>query len=214
MSTPIQDKIRTAMTSGGNLFIEFDSALNGKPPGSLNVYLQEIQSGAGVKINLNSPGELANIIWLPWKQGQLTALRPSSIKGQNTLFFTYNLTGCKVFAIQDGPIWHIDAPIEVKEFWPQIANDEWVEDYWEVSTEKQVAYLRRGGQDSKYWDLSEYLQGVGPTTYSSNNIGEAVVGGVVNASEQLDLYFKVTPQSSSESSSWTPLKYNSQKRLK
>jgi hypothetical protein len=120
------------------------------------------------------------------------------------LFLTYYLSGCKVFAIRGEPVWHIDAQISVKEFWPRIQNEEWVEDNWAPGTTQQVAYLHRAGQNKDLWNLSAYLEGDPPSTYGSQNVGAAVVGGVVNHSQQLDLYFKASP--------WGSLVYTSQQR--
>lgn len=202
MANPIQDQVRAAMTGGGNLNLEFDAALNSKAPGPLQVYLHE--TSAGVRVDLDGTGELATVLWLPWKQGELQTLQPYSIgkAAPNTLFFTYYLTGCKVFAIRGGPVWHVDAPIEVDEFWPQILNDEWVTDNWEPGTQQPVAYLHRAGQEAALWDLSAYLVGGPPSTYGEGNVGQALVGGVVDGNQQLDLYFKASP--------WAPLAYSDQ----
>src|SRR2546423_12002838 len=129
MPNPLQDRIRTAMTSGGTLNLQFSADLNARAPGSLQVYLHEIPNG--VRVDLSSPGEAATIQWLPWRQGGLTVLRPPSASvPPNTLFLTYYLSGCKVFAIRGGPVWHIDAQVGVDEFWPVILSDDWVADNW------------------------------------------------------------------------------------
>jgi hypothetical protein len=201
MPNPLQDRIRAAMTGGGNLDLDLSPDLNARSQGSLQVFLHEIPNG--VRVDLSGPGEAATILWLPWRQGQLRVWRPPSAAIQpNILFLTYYLTGCKIFAIRGGPIWHIDAPVNVNEFWPQILNDEWVEDNWPAGTQKDVAYLRRAGQNATLWDLSARLQGGAPTTYGAGNVGQALVGGVVNSSHQIDLYFKASP--------WHRLGYASQ----
>jgi hypothetical protein len=202
MANPIQDQVRAAMTGGGNLDLEFDAALNDKAPGPLQVYLHE--TATGVRVDLDDTGEPATVLWLPWRQGTLQMLQPFSIgrAARGSLFFTYYLTGCKVFAIRGGPVWHVDAPIPVGEFWPQIVGDEWVTDNWEPGTEQPVAYLRRAGQQAELWDLSEHLVGNPPSTYGAGNVGQALVGGVVDDNQQLDLYFKSSP--------WAPLGYTGQ----
>jgi hypothetical protein len=205
MPNPLQDRIRAAMTGGGNLNLEFSVDLNARPPGSLQVYLHEIQNG--VRVDLSSPGEAATIQWLPWQQGALTVLRPPSASvPPNTLFLTYYLSGCKVFAIRGGPVWHIDAPVAVDEFWPEILSDEWVEDNWPAGTPQDVAYLHRAGQAPALWDLSAHLQGGAPNTYGAGNVGQAIVGGVVNGNHQIDLYFMTSP--------WSRLGYARQVRGK
>ncbi|NET05138.1 MAG: BLF1 family deaminating toxin [Symploca sp. SIO2B6] len=215
-NSTIQDQIRTAMTTGGKLQLNFDQILNTKPSGKLDVYLHKINSSDTVEVDLNpSGGEAAQVLWLPYKQGELTTLQPFSIGNvpSNTLFMTYDLSGCKVFAVNKttgdeacGPVWHIDAEITTKEFWPQITSDEWVEDWWQPGTQQQVAYLHRFGQSSNLWDLSPYLEGPPPTTYGDEKVLSAVVGGVVNNSKKIDLYFQ------EPKSSWTSLNYTSQKR--
>ncbi len=192
MPTPIQDNLRYQMTHGGDLTVVFDVALNAKSPGRQQVYLHEIEGG--VRIDLDASGEPATILWLPWRQGEITELQPSSVESaaEGTLFFTYYLSGCKVFAIRGGPVWHVDAPISVAEFWPRIASDEWVEDNWSAGTAQQVAYIHRAGQAANLWDLSAYLTGAAPTTYGAGNVGQAIVGGVVNGG-QLDFYYQASP---------------------
>jgi len=205
MPNRLQDRIRAAMTGGGNLNLQFSADLNTKAAGSLQVYLHEIENG--VRVDLTSPGEAATIQWLPWKEGELSVMRPPSASvPANTLFLTYYLTGCKVFAIRGGPVWHIDAPVDVGEFWPQIQNDEWVEDNWPQGTPQDVAYLHRADQAAALWDLSAHLQGGAPTTYGAGNVGQAIVGGVVNANHQIDLYFMASP--------WSALAYAKQVRKK
>lgn len=207
MPNPIQDKVRAQMTGGGDLNLEFVPELNNQSIGSLRVYLHE-ENKTQVRVNLNNTGELATVLWLPWKQGEMRTLQPLSIERAdiNTLFLTYYLSGCKVFAIRGGPVWHIDAQIPVTEFWPFILQDEWVEDNWGQGKEQQVAYLHRAGQKPDLWDLKAHLEGDLPSTYGSGNLGDALVGGVVNASRQLDLYFKAG------TSRWASLKYTSQRR--
>lgn len=206
MPTPLQDAIRAAMIGGGSLTITFDPALNGRAPGALDVYLHEIPGG--VRIDQISPGEAARILWLPWKQGELTTLQPFSVTAAaaNTLFFTYYLSGCKVFAVGGGPVWHIDAPVTVAEFWPQIMDNEWVEDNWPVGETQQVAYLHRAGQSVNLWDLSAYLSGPAPATYGQGDLGQATVGGIVNANHKLDFYVQASP--------WAQLKYAAQQLRK
>lgn len=206
MLHPIQDKVRAEMTGGGSLNLDLILELNHQSVGLLQVYLHE-ENQTEVSVDLNKTGELAEVLWLPWRQGELQTLLPYWIeKGElNTLFLTSYLSGCKVFAIRGGPVWHIDAPIPVTEFWPLILNSEWVEDNWEPGTEQQVAYLHRADQESTLWNLSAYLDGAPPSTYGSDNLGQAVVGGVVNASQQIDLYFKFNK------SPWASLNYTSQR---
>lgn len=197
MAGPIEDRVRIAMTGGGDLELVIDVNLNQRPPGSQLVYLTETEDS--VFVNRDGPGEEATILWLPWKQGELTALQPYSIAKmpENSLFLTYYLSGCKVFGIQGGPVWHIDAPVDVGEFWPQIVASEWVEDNWQPGTAQAVAYLHRAGQTPNLWDLSAYLTGAPPTTYGAGNVGAATVGGVVNAAQEIDFYFQASP--------WAPL---------
>jgi len=209
MPTPIQDEVRQAMTGGGNLDLELAVELNDKASGTLDVYLHQV-SADRVRVDLDpkGDGEPAEVLWLPWKQGEMPMLRASSIESaqRDTLFFTYYLSGCKVFAIRGGPVWHIDAPVSVNEFWPRITSDEWVEDNWPTGTAQNVAYLHRAGQADALWNLSDYLVGGPPTTYGAGNIGQAIVGGVVNNNNQLDLYFKASP--------WASLDYTEQLRKK
>jgi len=188
----LADDIRAAMTQGGNLSIEFDQALNAMYQGSRQVYLVPINGG--VRINANGPGEQATILWLPWRQGEITELQPSVIESaaDGTLFFTYYLNGCKAFAIQGGPVWHSDAGITAAMFWQRVASDEWVEDNWRVGSARQVAYIHRAGQPANLWDLSAYLMGAPPTTYGYGNMGQATVGGIVN-SGQLGFYYQALP---------------------
>ncbi|CAJ0808492.1 hypothetical protein LMG19083_04715 [Ralstonia psammae] len=200
----IQDDLRAAMTDGADRTLEFDAVLNARYPGKLDVYLHATETG--FRIDLDSSGEPATILWLPWKQGELTTLRPESIGNADvgTLFFTYDLSGCKLFAILGGPVFHIDAPVTADEMWQQISSDEWVEEHWE-SGSQQVAYVHRDGQDAGLWDLSAYLVSDGPpSTYGNGNVGSAIVGGVVNADHQLDLYMRSSP--------WASLKYSGQTR--
>lgn len=206
MPTPIQDSVRAAMTGGGDLDLNFDEVLNTRAPGLLQVYLHE--TDGGVRVDLNSPGEAATILWLPWKQGELQMLQPYSVAKQapGGLFFTYYLTGCKVFAIRGGPVWHIDAVVAVAEFWPLIAEDDWVQENWQARTPQDVAYLHRAGQAANLWDLSAFLAGGPPSTYGAGNVGEAIVGGIVNDDRELDLYFKASP--------WLSLPYTATKLLK
>lgn len=205
MPNPLQDRIRAAMTGGGALDLTLAPALNDKSSGTLQVFLHEIPNG--VRVDLSGPGEAATILWLPWRQGQLQIMQPPSAAiARNTLFLTYYLSGCKVFAIGGGPIWHIDASVRVSEFWPEILNDDWVSDNWPAGTRKDVAYLHRAGQDALLWDLSARLQGGAPTTYGAGNLGQALVGGVVSGNRQIDLYFKSSP--------WRRLGYAGQVRKK
>ncbi len=207
------DDIRNAMTSGGNLYLQLGPELKGKSPALIDVFLRRINNET-IEVNsvdFNPPGESAKLLWLPWKQGELTQLQRFSIERADpeTLFLTFYLTGCKVFAIKDGPVWHIDAPVSVTEFWPRIEKDEWVEDNWAKGTEKSVAYLHRAGQGQDLWDLSQYLTGNPPNTYSCGDVGEALVGGIVkdeNNSKYIDLYFSTTP------SPWESMGYNNQRR--
>jgi len=206
MPNPLQDRIRIAMTGGGDLKLDLSPALNQKYPGSLQVYLHDAEDA--VRVDLDDSGEPATILWLPWKQGELQVLQAYSIQqaAPGTLFLTYYLSGCKIFAIRGGPVWHIDAEVSVAEFWPQIAGEEWVEDNWELGTEQDVAYLHRAGQSPVLWDLSAYLAGGPPTTYGNGNIGSATVGGVVNAGHEIDFYFQASP--------WATLPFSGQVRKK
>ncbi|WP_426400941.1 BLF1 family deaminating toxin (plasmid) [Ralstonia sp. R-29] len=191
------------MTGGADQTVEFDAALNGRYPGLLDVYLHATQTG--FRIDLDASGEAATILWLPWKQGELTALRPDSIAraAAGTLFFTYDLSGCKLFSILGGPVFHIDALVSAEDTWQQISGDEWVEENWEPGSQQQVTYVHRGGQDAGLWDLSAYLVSDSPpSTYGNGNVGSAIVGGVVNANQQLDLYMRASP--------WASLTYASQ----
>jgi hypothetical protein len=162
----------------------------------------------GVRVDLEAPGEPATILWLPWKQGELRELVPFWVEqaAPGTVFLTYYLSGCKLFSIHGGPTWHIDAQIEADLFWPRIAAEEWVEDYWPAGTSQHVAYLHRAGQPAALWDLSGFLEGAAPTTYGNGNVGQAIVGGVVNDDHKLDLYYQTSP--------WKPLGFASQRRLK
>jgi hypothetical protein len=206
MPNILQDRIRDAMTGGGDLELELDQALNGRGPGPQQVYLHDLGASIGIDLEEND-GEAAAILWLPWRQGSLTVLQPYSIQraAPDTLFLTYYLSGCKIFAIQGGPVWHIDAPVDVGEFWPEIQGSEWVEDHWPAGGAQDVAYLHRAGQNALLWDLSAQLQGGAPTTYGHGNLGQALVGGVVN-NGQLDLYVKSSP--------WAALAYGLQKLRK
>lgn len=197
----LADDIRAAMTGGGDLTIEFDPALNAVGPGSQVVYLHAIDGG--VRIDLTAPGEQETILWLPWRQGQITELQPYTIgrAADDTLFFTYYLSGCKVFAIQGGPVWHIDAPIDVGEFWPVILDDDWVAENWQPGEAQNVAYIVRAGQNPLLWDLQAYLQGNGPTAYGADNVGQAIVGGIVTGGV-LNFYYQSSP--------WASLPYSPQ----
>jgi hypothetical protein len=205
------DDIRNAMTSGGNLYLLLGRELMDKSPALIDVFLRRIDNDT-IEVNsvdFNPPGESATLLWLPWKQGDLTLLQRYSIEKAEpeTLFLTHYLSGCKVFAIKDGPVWHIDAPVSVTEFWPRIENDEWVLENWQTGTEKLVAYLHLAGQPNDSWDLSQYLPGNQPNTYGCGNIGEALLGGIVkdsNNSKYIDLYFRTTP--------WESMRYNNQTR--
>jgi hypothetical protein len=190
---PLQDDIRNAMTQGGDLVVTFDQALNALYPGSRQVYLVATDDG-GVRINANGPGEQATILWLPYRQGEITELLASVIAAaaDDTLFFTYYLSGCKVFAIQGGPVWHSDAEIDAATFWDRVQSDEWVEDNWPAGDPQQVAYIRRAGQSANLWDLSPYLVGAPPSTYGDGNVGQATVGGVVTGG-QLAFYYQTSP---------------------
>ncbi|HVI45116.1 MAG TPA: BLF1 family deaminating toxin [Chitinophaga sp.] len=204
----ILDNLRNAMETGGNLGVTFTQELNTKAPGMIQVYLHQVDANT-VRIDLQPQGgEEASILWLPWRQGELPVLQPFSIDTVpvGTLFFTYELTGCKVFAIQGGPAWHIDSEVRVDEFWPRIMSEEWVEDHWPVNTTQNVAYIHRAGQAAGLWDLSAHLNGAAPQTYGHNNVGNAVVGGIVRQSsnsKQLELYYKASP--------WAKFSYAAQK---
>jgi hypothetical protein len=190
---PLEDDIRDAMIQGQAYVIEFDQALNARAAGNLPVYLHAIPGGARIDLTA-AGGEPATILWLPWRQGMVTEIQAATIAAapNNRLFFTYYLSGCKVFAIQGGPVWHIDAPVSVAEFWPEILDDLWVEQNWEPGTAQQVAYIHRAGQNADLWDLSAYLAGGAPTTYGNGNVGQAIVGGVMN-NAQLDYYYQSSP---------------------
>ncbi len=208
---PIQDNIRHAMETGGNLSVRFSPELNTKAPGMTQVYLHQVDAN-NVLIDLQAKGgEPANILWLFWRQGECPMIQPFSIERApvGTLFFTYELTGCKVFAIQGGPVWHIDSQVTVAEFWPQIMGSEWVEDNWHVGDVQNVAYLHRAGQAANLWDLSGHIAGAAPVTYGQGNVGNAVVGGIVRQGEhskQLELYYKASP--------WARFNYAAQKLKK
>lgn len=200
----LQEKIRTAMRTGGDLKLSFDPSLNTKSPGAQNVYLHAISENE-IKINLTaSGGEASDILWLPWRQGELPSIQEFSISAAKpeTLFLTYELSGCKLFGIKGGPFWHIDAQVSVSEFWPGILSSEWVEDYWPAGSTQDVAYLHRLGQSASLWDLSQKITGNPPTTYGSGNVGNAFVGGIVNTHNEIDLYYQASP--------WSPLKYTQQ----
>ncbi|AGK47949.1 MULTISPECIES: eIF4A-inactivating lethal factor BLF1 [Burkholderia] len=209
MPNSLETQIRQAMKTGGTLTIEFDQALNQKSPGTLNVFLHSTKGGVRIDLDSGNQGEPAKILWLPWKQGELQTLQPGSISTTGMLFFTYYLTGCKVFAASGGPVWHIDAPVEVEQFWPRMSSDEWMED-WEIGTDQAIAYLHRAGQRDNLWNLSKYLEGPAPSTYGRDNLGEAVVGGIVSGPRQMDLYQYAT--TSSGSSPWSRLAYTNQRR--
>lgn len=203
--------IVAAMTGGGTLNVQFDPRLNGKAPGRLEVFLSAGDLPDSVKVGVEGPGESANILWLPWKQGELQTLQPDSVERvpPGTLFLTYVLSGCKLFAIRGGPVWHIDAPVEVGEFWPRILDDDWVKDFWSVGTAQDVAYLHRAGQQPELWDLTGLLQGGAETTYGADNLGDARVGGIVVEGQQgkyLDLYVRTSP--------WASLSYAEGRRKK
>lgn len=207
MPTPLQDRIRDAMAGGGELGLDLDQALNTKGPGTQEVYLHD--QGASIRVDLDNgnDAEAATILWIPWRQGSVTVLQPYSTwkAAPGTLFLTYYLSGCKIFAIRGGPVWHIDAQVIVAEFWPEIMSNEWVEENWSAGETQEVAYLHRAGQNASLWDLSAHLQGGAPTTYGNGNLGQALVGGIVN-NGQLDLYFKSSP--------WSKLAYETQKLIK
>lgn len=209
MPNSLEAQIRQAMKTGSTLTIEFDQALNQKSPGTLNVFLHPANGGVRIDLDPGNQGEPAKILWLPWKQGELQTLQPGSISTVDMLFFTYYLSGCKVFAGDGGPVWHIDAPVEANQFWRRMSSDEWMED-WEVGTDRQVAYLHRAGQSDSLWNLSAYLEGAAPSTYGRDNLGQAVVGGIVTGRQQMSLYQYAT--TSSGSSAWSPLTYTLQQR--
>ena len=204
----LADQIRQAMKQGGNFNVEMAEAIKGIVSGKLTVYLHKNDNGALINKE-EKDGEKCDILWLPWKQGNLPCLGTYPIESvpENTLFFTYYLSGCKIFGIKGGPIWHIDAPILVSESIKVIKEDEWVEDNWEISKSQQVAYLHRLGQQSKDWDLSDYLKGDAPTTYGKDNVGQCIVGGIVNAEKQIHLYYY-------DGKVWKPFDYTTQTLLK
>jgi uncharacterized Zn-binding protein involved in type VI secretion len=202
---------KEGMTKGTRFELEIDSSLKEKASGLLNVSLHKIETG--VRICSTVTGELVDALWLPWKQGNLATLQPFVHKSHNKSgmpFLTSYLSGCKVFAIRGGPIWHIDAMVSVQEFWPKILNSDWVEDHWEDGGTQEVAYLHRAGQDRDLWDLSAYLDGAEPSTYGEGNLGAGLVGGIVDNDQRIDLYLKVTLNS--RSSEWAPLRYATQLR--
>ncbi|AOI42305.1 eIF4A-inactivating lethal factor BLF1 [Burkholderia oklahomensis] len=209
MSNSLETQIRQAMKTGSAFTVEFDQSLNQKSPGTLSVFLHSMNGGVRIDLDSGNHGESAKILWLPWKQGELQTLQPGSISTKDMLFFTYYLSGCKVFAGSGGPIWHIDAPVDVTQFWRRMTSDEWMED-WDTGTDRAVAYLHRAGQSENLWNLSEYLEGPAPSTYGSGNLGQAVVGGIVSGPKQVDLYRYAT--TSSGSSPWSPLAYANQRR--
>ncbi|HTQ15667.1 MAG TPA: BLF1 family deaminating toxin [Rhizomicrobium sp.] len=202
---PLEQDIRDAMTGGLALTIEFADGMNDLGTGNRQVYLTAIPGG--VRISPNAPGEQVTILWLPWRQGEMYQLRAETIEAapNGRLFFTYYMTGCKLFAIRGGPVWHIDAQIPVAQFWPRICDEEWVKDNWQAGTAMPVAYLHRAGQGPALWDLSAFLEGDPPTTYGAANVGQAIVGGIVTDGV-IDYYYQSSP--------WAPLKYAFEKRLK
>ncbi|AOJ09878.1 eIF4A-inactivating lethal factor BLF1 [Burkholderia mayonis] len=211
MPNSLETQIRQAMKTGSAFTVEFDQSLNQKSPGTLSVFLHSMNGGVRIDLDSGNHGESAKILWLPWKQGELQTLQPGSISTPDTLFFTYYLSGCKVFAGRSGPIWHIDAPVDAAQFWRRMTSDEWMED-WVTGTDRAVAYLHRAGQRENLWKLSEYLEGPAPSTYGSGDLGQAVVGGIVSGPQQVDLYRYAT--TSSGSSPWSPLTYGDQRRKK
>ncbi|GAA5240172.1 hypothetical protein BMMON2_29940 [Burkholderia mallei] len=102
MPNSLEAQIRQAMKTGSTLTIEFDQALNQKSPGTLNVFLHPANGGVRIDLDSGNQGEPAKILWLPWKQGELQTLQPGSISTVDMLFFTYYLSGCKVFAGDGG----------------------------------------------------------------------------------------------------------------
>lgn len=185
------------MRNGGELRLSLDPDLNLQSPGKLRVYLHEVNENE-IRVDLD-PGnnaEPADIVWLPWRQGEMPMVQPYSISSSppETIFLTYELTGCKIFGIQGGPVWHIDAEVSVDEFWPIIQQEEWVQENWPAGETQNLAYLHRAGQPPELWDLSAHLAGAAPTTYGSGgNLGNAFVGGIVNDEGQLDFYFQASP---------------------
>lgn len=203
----LQD-IKNAMINGEDLELSFDQALNDKAGGGLDVYLHEERPNR-IRVDLTAEGgEKARILWLPWKQGGLPSLSAHSVtspRNEGKLFLTYVLSGCKVFGIAGGPIWHIDATISANVFWEQIQDVEWIQDNWQIGESQDVAYIHREGQREEYWNLSNYLEGDEPITYGRGNVGSAIVGGIVNHGK-IDLYLKASP--------WKTFKYTNQKRKK
>lgn len=203
---PLIDMIRNAMINGTPLNLDLDLELNQILPGLRPVYLHPLSNG--VRVDLEAPGEQAPILWLPWTQGELRSLMPYWVAQAppGTVFLTYYLTGCKLFAIYGGPTFHIDSEMTVAEFWPQIVGTEWVDANWPVGRSQNVAYLYRAGQPGRFWNLASQLQGPPPTTYGNgDNTGMALVGGVLNSSRQIDLYYQTSP--------WMPLAFSAQQRL-
>jgi hypothetical protein len=208
--TPIFDKIYNGVINGAK-FPEIDLELSGDintyPAGKLDVCFRKNDNSIEIwpAKNYEQGDERATILWLPWKQGEVTMLNERSIQQAppKTLFLTYDLTGCKILFLRNGPIWHIDAQVHPGEFFPVVSGSEWVEDNWESGESDLSTYIHRHGQDSKLWDLSDYIK-ENPTPsreYGKGNIGDALVVGFVNDLKTLNLYMR----SEYAAGAWTPL---------
>lgn len=218
----IANKIRDGMTKGSDLKVTFGEGMKAKGTGKTVVYLHENKDDGILIDDVKDGGEECEILWLPWKQGEAYVINEYSIGAAKAdqLFFTFKLTGCRVFGIEGGggeeqnegaPIWHIDAGIDAKEFMEKIfVSNDWVIDNWNVGSDQNLAYLRRAGQNPENWDLSAYFKGDPPSTYGKDNVGECTIGGICNGKGKITLY----KQESVANAKWESLNYTKQNRIK
>lgn len=199
----IESDLRDAITGGGDTTITFGQTLKAASPGTQDVYLQQVDPSTVHVDKIPSSGvplgaEAATILWLPWRQGGLTTLQPSSVRRApvGRLFMTADLTGCKVLAFEGGPTFHIDALVGPDEFWTEVLQDEWIQEHFLDGTPQQVSYVHRAGQAPALWDLAGRMNGGATTTYGAGNVGLGQVAGVVAQGGQervLQLYLKASP---------------------
>lgn len=218
--TLLQD-IKTAMINSGTLNLLISNELNGAT-GLQTVYLHKIEGQDMIRVDLTAEGgEQAKILYLPWvsQKNCILSERHVSDAPADTLFLTYELSGCKVFGIEGGPIWHIDGGLSVPEFSKSIFECEWCLEHWFGATEaidpaegeshyQNVAYIHRSGEPENEWDLTAFISGAAPVTYGAegDQIGSAVVGGIRGEAASLTLYCR-------RDTGWSPFVYSAQELL-
>merc|ERR1719295_244984 len=205
----IADRLRQQMRDNAGWKVRFGDDLIDSPSGRQEVFLHQEANDFVLIDKKQKGGEKCTILWLPYKQGEVTCLTSYNVSKADagTLFFTHNLSGCKLLSVAGGPVFHIDHNVTVKEFVPHIQTMEDIEDLGGLKGQS-CAFVYSENSKPAVYSLADYGGSQceeQATTYGKAGVaGECTVGGVLLESGQIELHLHQNVQ---QKESWKAIEY-------